>query len=144
VLKARWCPAISGQTELEVTVSFACPTRVSTVASFQDGGCNLRRCIGAYGDVQLVVRVRNADTLGVVEGKRFDDFTDTEVPVHANFDAGTPVVLFQANPCQMIATSERFVYDVSKDGQRFLINTELKSGLTPMSVVVNWTASLNK
>jgi hypothetical protein len=44
----------------------------------------------------------------------------------------------------MIATAERFVYDVSKDGQRFLINTELKSGLTPMSVVVNWTASLNK
>ena len=62
----------------------------------------------------------------------------------ANFDAGTPVALFQANPRQMIATSERFVYDVSKDGQRFLINTELKSGLTPMSVVVDWTASLNK
>ncbi len=62
----------------------------------------------------------------------------------ANFDAGTPAALFQANPRQMIATSERFDYDVSKDGQRFLINTELKSGLTPMSVVVNWTANLNK
>lgn len=66
------------------------------------------------------------------------------VTVGTNFDAGTPVALFQANPREMIATSERFDYDVSKDGQRFLINTELKSGLTPMSVVVNWTASLNK
>jgi eukaryotic-like serine/threonine-protein kinase len=66
------------------------------------------------------------------------------VTVGANFDAGTPVALFQANPREMIATSERFDYDVSKDGQRFLINTELKSGLTPMSVVVNWTAGLNK
>jgi eukaryotic-like serine/threonine-protein kinase len=66
------------------------------------------------------------------------------VTVGANFDAGTPVALFQANPREMIATTERFDYDVSKDGQRFLINTELKSALTPMSVVMSWTASLNK
>jgi eukaryotic-like serine/threonine-protein kinase len=66
------------------------------------------------------------------------------VTAGANFDAGTPVALFQANPREMVATSERFAYDVSKDGQRFLINTELKSGLTPMSVVVNWTAGLHE
>lgn len=66
------------------------------------------------------------------------------VTADASFDAGTPVALFQANPREMVATSERFDYDVSKDGQRFLINTELKSGLTPMSVVANWTAELNK
>jgi eukaryotic-like serine/threonine-protein kinase len=57
---------------------------------------------------------------------------------------GSPVVLFQANPREMVATSERFSYDVSKDGQRFLINTQLKSALTPMSVVMDWTASLTK
>jgi len=62
----------------------------------------------------------------------------------ANFDAGTRVALFQANPREMVATSERFAYDVSKDGQRFLINTQLKSALTPMTLVMDWTASLNK
>jgi eukaryotic-like serine/threonine-protein kinase len=66
------------------------------------------------------------------------------VTTGANFDAGTPVALFQANPREMVATTERFDYDVSKDGQRFLINTQLKSALTPMSVVMSWTASLNK
>ncbi|MGA7471912.1 MAG: hypothetical protein WBW60_04220, partial [Candidatus Sulfotelmatobacter sp.] len=68
----------------------------------------------------------------------------TPVTIGASFDAGTPVALFQANPREMIATSEQFDYDVSKDGQRFLINTQLKAALTPMSVVMSWTASLNK
>jgi Tol biopolymer transport system component len=68
----------------------------------------------------------------------------TPVTIGANFGAGSPVALFQANPREMVATSERFAYDVSKDGQRFLINTQLKSALMPMSVVMDWTASLNK
>jgi hypothetical protein len=42
----------------------------------------------------------------------------------------------------MIATSEQSDYDVSKDGQRFLINTQLKTALTPMSVVLNWTSKM--
>jgi eukaryotic-like serine/threonine-protein kinase len=68
------------------------------------------------------------------------------VPVKtgANFDAGTPVMLFQANPREMFATSEIYSYDVSKDGQRFLINTQLKTAMTPMSVVLNWAAKLTK
>jgi eukaryotic-like serine/threonine-protein kinase len=67
------------------------------------------------------------------------------VPVKtgANFDAGTPVALFQANPRELVATSEQFSYDVSKDGQKFLINTQLKTGMAPMSVVLNWSAKLN-
>jgi hypothetical protein len=37
------------------------------------------------------------------------------VPVKtgSNFDAGTPTALFQANPREMIATSQLFSYDVS-------------------------------
>lgn len=68
------------------------------------------------------------------------------LPVKAgtNFDAGTPIALFQANPREMFATSEIFSYDVSKDGQRFLINTQLKTAMTPMSVVLNWAAKLSK
>ena len=63
----------------------------------------------------------------------------------ANFDVGAPVALFQANPRELVATSEHFVYDVSKDGQRFLINTQVKNPDTrPMSVVLNWDAELKK
>lgn len=66
------------------------------------------------------------------------------VATGANFDAGTPAALFQANPREMPATSELFSYDVSKDGQKFLINTQLKTAMTPMSVVLNWNAKLDK
>ena len=64
------------------------------------------------------------------------------VKIGANFDAGTPIALFQANPREMVATSEQFCYDVSKDGQKFFINTQLKTAMTPMSVVLNWGAKL--
>jgi len=66
------------------------------------------------------------------------------VKTGCNFDAGTPAALFQANPREMFATSELFSYDVSKDGQKFLINTQLKTEMTPLSVVLNWTAKLNQ
>jgi hypothetical protein len=66
----------------------------------------------------------------------------TSVPVTttgANFDARTPTELFQAFPRETAtATSERFVYDVTRDGQRFLINSQIKSASTPMSVVLHW------
>jgi serine/threonine protein kinase/Tol biopolymer transport system component len=67
------------------------------------------------------------------------------VPVKTgtNFDAGTPTALFQANPREMVATSELFSYDVSNDGQKFLVNASLKTAMTPMSVVLNWSAKLN-
>jgi len=67
------------------------------------------------------------------------------VTTGANFDASTPVALFQVTPRQPIPIYDLFVYDVSRDGQRFLINTELKqAGSAPMSIVLNWTAKLNK
>jgi Tol biopolymer transport system component len=66
------------------------------------------------------------------------------VTTGAKFDAGTPVALFQANPREMVATSEQSSYDVSKDGQKFLINTQLKTAMTPLSVVTNWGAKLGK
>jgi eukaryotic-like serine/threonine-protein kinase len=67
------------------------------------------------------------------------------VTTGGNFDPGTPIALFQANPRELLATSEQFTYDVSEDGQRFLINTQMKQTETvPMSVMLNWTAKLNK
>ena len=67
------------------------------------------------------------------------------VTAGANFDAGTPVVLFQGTPRQPVSSRDLFVYDVSRDGQRLLINTQVRQAETvPMSVVLNWTAKLNK
>ena len=66
------------------------------------------------------------------------------VTIGANFDAGTPVPLFQATPRPPVASAELFVYDVSRDGQRFLIITPVKQETAPMSVVLNWTAKLTK
>jgi hypothetical protein len=44
----------------------------------------------------------------------------------------------------MVATSEQFSYDVSKDGQKFLINTQIKTAQIPMSVVLNWDSKFGK
>jgi eukaryotic-like serine/threonine-protein kinase len=67
------------------------------------------------------------------------------VTTGTHFDAGTPVVLFQSTPRQPVLVYDLFVYDVNRDGQRFLINTQVKQAAsTPMSVVLNWTAKLSK
>jgi eukaryotic-like serine/threonine-protein kinase len=70
------------------------------------------------------------------------------VTTGVNFDAGASAVLFQATPGQPVALYDLFVYDVTRDGQRFLIITPVKqaetqTGTQPMSVVLNWTAKLN-
>jgi hypothetical protein len=66
------------------------------------------------------------------------------VTTGANFEARTPVALFQAAPRQPIPIFDLFVYDVTRDGQRFLINTQVKQAESaPMSIVLNWTAKLN-
>jgi len=63
----------------------------------------------------------------------------------ANFNSGAPVALFQANARQPVATSEQVAYDVTQDGQRFLINTYVKNGeIRPMTVVLNWDADSKK
>jgi hypothetical protein len=67
------------------------------------------------------------------------------VTTGAHFDAGTPAVLFQSTPRQPVLVFDHFVYDVSRDGQRFLINTQVKQAESaPMSVVLNWPAMLGK
>jgi eukaryotic-like serine/threonine-protein kinase len=67
------------------------------------------------------------------------------VTTGANFEARAPIALFQATPRQPIPIFDLFVYDVSRDGQRFLINTQVKQAESaPMSIVLNWTAKLNQ
>ena len=67
------------------------------------------------------------------------------VTTGANFNNGTAAVLFQTTPRQPVSTNDQFVYDVSRDGQRFLMITQVKHAETePMSIVLNWPAKLNK
>ena len=67
------------------------------------------------------------------------------VTTETKFDSSTPIALFQAAPRQPTSSRDQFVYDVSKDGQRFLILTQVKqAGTPPMTVVLNCSAKLNK
>ena len=52
---------------------------------------------------------------------------------------------FSDHARQPVLVYDLFVYDVSRDGQRFLINTQVKQAESvPMSVVLNWPANLNR
>jgi len=67
------------------------------------------------------------------------------VTTGTNFDSGTPVALFQATPRPPVPIFDLFVYDVSRDGQRFLIATQVgQTATAPMSIILNWAAKLNK
>jgi eukaryotic-like serine/threonine-protein kinase len=69
------------------------------------------------------------------------------VPLTAgeHFDSGAPLTLFQASARERVAGSELVTYDVAKDGQQFLINTQMEKEETqPMMVVLNWSAGLGK
>lgn len=61
------------------------------------------------------------------------------IDTKTEFESGTPAVLFQADPRERVATTEVIIFSVSRDGQRFLINTNDNTGSAhPMSVVLNW------
>ena len=62
-----------------------------------------------------------------------------------HFDSGAPLALFQASAREQVARSELVTYDVAKDGQQFLINTQMEKEETqPMMVILNWSAGLEK
>jgi len=57
-----------------------------------------------------------------------------------SFEVGAVKPLFQTH-----ATGSRYEYDVTADGQRFLINTAPEqTASAPVTVVLNWTAGLKK
>ena len=70
------------------------------------------------------------------------------VPVKSgenNFESGTPVALFQTHLRQPISAMDVVSYDVSPDGQKFLINTKMEDPNTaPLSVLLNWTAEMER
>jgi eukaryotic-like serine/threonine-protein kinase len=69
----------------------------------------------------------------------------TPVTFGVSFQAGTPVPLFQLHPRISVASFDLFSYDVSTDGQRFLVANKIdQTNAVPVSVVLNWTSALQK
>src|SRR5262249_48784166 len=64
-----------------------------------------------------------------------------EVQVRSDFDTGAATPLFRT---QIRSMDIGFQYDVSADGQRFLVNTIAPEENSAITVVQNWTAGLKK
>ena len=69
------------------------------------------------------------------------------VKLGATFEAGAPAALFEANinAAGAGAPGIGHQYDVTADGQRFLLNLEPRETSTaPLTVVLNWQAGVKK
>ena len=67
------------------------------------------------------------------------------VTAGASFEAGSPVALFQTHRRQSVSSQDVFSYDVSSDGQRFLIATKVdETTAAPVSVLLNWASEMEK
>jgi serine/threonine protein kinase/Tol biopolymer transport system component len=71
----------------------------------------------------------------------------TAVPVSSDgtFAAGNPTPLFRTQFRAPVSSTDQFSYDVTKDGQRFLVNRYAKPAhVAPLQIVLNATAELRK
>jgi Tol biopolymer transport system component/aminoglycoside phosphotransferase (APT) family kinase protein len=67
------------------------------------------------------------------------------VPIHSTSNAqtslvGSPVPLFVAHVGPALSYPSKQQYDVSSDGQRFLMNTIIDEAPSPITVILNWKA----
>jgi hypothetical protein len=67
-----------------------------------------------------------------------DDIMAAAVEAGERFESGTPSALFRSDAIVDVD------WDVSTDGQRFIINRAAETQTTPFAVVVNWTADLKR
>ena len=68
-----------------------------------------------------------------------------DVSLSPKFNASAPKLLFEAPIYGGGATPSQIRWDVSRDGQRFLINTSIgDESATPITVVLNWQAAHKK
>jgi Tol biopolymer transport system component/predicted Ser/Thr protein kinase len=75
------------------------------------------------------------------------DGTMMAVPITASgqFDAGAPQVLFPTGLPVFNIPPSVTVYNVTKDGKRFLVNGRpQQAGVEPLTVLVNWTSAIQK
>jgi Tol biopolymer transport system component len=67
------------------------------------------------------------------------------VKTGSNFEAGSPVTLFQTHLRQPISLMESVSYDATADGQKFLINTKVdEPNAAPLSIILNWASEMEK
>jgi len=67
------------------------------------------------------------------------------VTASASFEVGSPVALFQTHRRQPVSSQDVFSYDVSSDGQRFLVITKVdEANPAPLSVLLNWASEMEK
>jgi eukaryotic-like serine/threonine-protein kinase len=67
------------------------------------------------------------------------------VTMGATFEAGSSVVLFQTHRRPPVTSQDVFSYDVSSDGQRFLIATKVdEANAAPLSILLNWSSEMEK
>jgi Tol biopolymer transport system component len=65
------------------------------------------------------------------------------VTTGSNFKVGSPVALFQTHRRQPVSFLDVFSYDVSGDGQRFLIATKVgEANAAPLSIHLNWASEM--
>jgi Tol biopolymer transport system component len=68
-----------------------------------------------------------------------------EVKPASAFEAGEAKPLFQTRRREHVSSTDLFSYDVSADGHRFLVNTDVgEVSSSPLTVVLNWAAELRK
>lgn len=66
------------------------------------------------------------------------------VSTDGGFSNGTPVPLFPVRGRPHVSSTDQYTYDVTKDGQRFLVNRFVKADHpTPLTIVLNATAGRN-
>jgi Tol biopolymer transport system component len=67
------------------------------------------------------------------------------VDSQASFASGNPAPLFRTQLRAQVSSTDMFSYDVTKDGQRFLVNRYAKPAqVAPLHVILNSTAGLAK
>ena len=70
------------------------------------------------------------------------------VPIRGGsaLEVGSPLTLFEVhfNPLGTEQPYAWYAYDVTADGQRFLVNAPPENSTLPITVVLNWTAALKK
>jgi Tol biopolymer transport system component len=67
------------------------------------------------------------------------------VTTGSSFKPGSPVALFQTHRRQPVSSQDHFSYDVTADGQKFLIITKVdEANAAPLSVLLNWASDFEK
>ena len=68
-----------------------------------------------------------------------------EVKAGAMFDAGAARPLFKSRRREHISSADLYSYDVSADGQRFLVNTDVgEVSASSLNLVQNWNAEMER